>query len=230
MPKDQRLYGKFCLTFPNHQKIVILSDAAFRCLVEATLWSRDQQTDGFLARRLALAKWSLEALQELCTNDTDKPSLIEREEGWYIHDYSEHQDTKADIEARRERNRRAGQQGGLAKAKRGAKRGAKRPVSEVVSENVAEKEKGVAADLSATEPAKRCPNHVNHTDPPPCNRCKEARKANEAWHAHALDRKRAERAALKAIADGCPDCHGTNVIEISDNEVRKCNHGQEEVS
>lgn len=223
MGKDQRLYGKFCLTFPNHQKIVILSDAAFRCLVEATLWSRDQQTDGFLARRLAVAKWSLEALQELCTNDDEKPSLIEREEGWYIHDYSEHQDTKADIEARRQRNRLAGQQGGLAKAKRSAKRPAKRPASEVVSENVAEKEKGVAADFPATEPAIRCPNHLNHTDPPPCNRCKEARKANESWHASALDRKRAERAALKAISDSCPICQGTNWIPDTEPAV-KCNH------
>lgn len=141
MPKDQRLYGKFTLNFPDHPKIFILSDAAFRCLVEATLWCRAQENDGFLARRLAVAKWSLDVLQELCQNDPENPSLVEREEGWYIHDYAEHQETKADIEARRERNRAAGQMGGLAKAKRSAKRDAKPKASKPVSENVAEKEK-----------------------------------------------------------------------------------------
>lgn len=140
MDKDRRLYARFTLGFPNHPKILILSDAAFRCLVEATLWSREQEKDGFLARRLALAKWSLAALQELCTNDDENPSLVEREEGWYIHHYAEHQETKADIEARRERNRTNGQKGGLAKAKRGAKRVGKPATSDSVSENVAEKE------------------------------------------------------------------------------------------
>jgi hypothetical protein len=53
MAKDQRLYGKFTLNFPRHPKIAILSDAAFRCLVEATLYSRDELTDGLLASRYA---------------------------------------------------------------------------------------------------------------------------------------------------------------------------------
>ena len=84
------------------------------------------------------------------TNDPDNPSLIEHEEGWYIHDYAEHQETKADIEARRERNRLAGQKGGMAKAKRPAKRRASKPLSEVVSENVAEIE--LEIDTRTKEP------------------------------------------------------------------------------
>lgn len=159
MPKDQRLYGKFTLDFPDHPKIAILSDAAFRCLVEATLWSRRQERDGLLARRYAVARWSLGVLQELCNNDDEKPSLVEREEGWYIHDYAEHQDTKADIDARRERNRAAGQKGGLAKAKHRAKRGAKQPASETLSETVAEKEKekhnSTTANAVVERPRKR---------------------------------------------------------------------------
>jgi hypothetical protein len=146
--KDQRLFAKFTLDFPQNPKIMPLSDAAFRCIVEATIWSRDHVTDGFLARRLALAKWSLDVLLELCTNDDQKPSLIEREEGWYIPDYAEHQDTKADIEARRERAKVAGQKGGLAKAKRPAKRPAKPAASKTLSENVAEEE--VEEDISIT--------------------------------------------------------------------------------
>lgn len=128
--KDRRLYGKFTLNFPRHPKIAILSDAAFRCLVEATLYSRDELTDGLLAKRYAVARWGLEVLRELCTNDDEKPSLIEVEKGWLIHDYAEHQDTKAEVEARSERNKAAGQKGGLAKAKRDAKQLASGALSE----------------------------------------------------------------------------------------------------
>jgi hypothetical protein len=138
--KDGRLYGKFTLDFADHPKILPLSDAAFRCLVEATLWSRKQQTDGWLASRLALARWSLEALNELCTNDTDNPSLIASESGWLIRDFAEHQDTKAEIEARRERAIAAGQRGGLARAKRTAKQPAKQTASKSLSKTQAETE------------------------------------------------------------------------------------------
>jgi hypothetical protein len=133
VPKDQRLYGKFTLNFPRHPKIAILSDAAFRCLVEATLYSRDELTDGLLASRYAIARWGLEVLTELTLNDDDKPSLIEVEKGWLIHDYAEHQDTKAEVEARSARNKANGQKGGIAKGKQVAK-----PVaSESLSENLA---------------------------------------------------------------------------------------------
>jgi hypothetical protein len=134
--KDGRLYARFTLDFADNAKILPLSDAAFRCLVEATLWSREHMTDGWLAKRLALAKWSLDALHELSANDAENPSLEESESGWQIRDFALHQDTKAEIEERRERNKTAGQRGGLAKAKRSAKRSA----SESLSENVAETE------------------------------------------------------------------------------------------
>lgn len=134
MSKDKRLYGKFTHDFPDHPKIMPLSDAGFRCLVEATLWSCRHQTDGFLARRYALARWSLDALQELCTNDGANSSLVESDEGWLIRDFTEHQSSREDIEARRERNKLAGQKGGLAKAKRAAKRVASKSVSESVPE------------------------------------------------------------------------------------------------
>lgn len=125
--KDTRLYARFTLDFPDHPKIAILSDSAFRTLVSATIYSRRLMTDGYLAKRLALAKWSLADLQELCNNDPDKPSLIEQEDGWYIHDYDQQQDTRQEIEARRQRAKEAGSIGGRMKAaKHGAKPSAKR--------------------------------------------------------------------------------------------------------
>lgn len=133
--KDRRLYGKFTLDFPDSHKIMPLSDKAFRCLVEATLWSRKHMSDGVLPSRYAVARWGLETLQELASND-EHPSLIEDENAWIIRDYSEHQDTREEIEARSSRNKAAGQKGGQAKAKHGAKRGA----SEVVSESLPETE------------------------------------------------------------------------------------------
>jgi hypothetical protein len=145
--KDQRYYGKFAQDFPDHPKILPLSDAAFRCLVEATLWSCKQKTDGVLARRLAVARWSLEVLRELSTNDDANPSLIECETGWLIRDFAEHQTTKAEIEARSERNKAAGRRGGLARAKRSAKRSAKRTASEVVSEVVSETQAEVEVEV-----------------------------------------------------------------------------------
>ena len=140
MAKDQRLFAKFALDFPDSRKVLPLSDSAFRCLVEAIIWSRKEESDGWLARRLAVAKWSLDDLHELSTNDPENPSLIEHENGWQIHGFTDLQDTKAEIDARRERNRIAGQKGGLAKGKQSAKRGAKPPASKPPSENVAETE------------------------------------------------------------------------------------------
>lgn len=138
--KDQRLYGRFTLDFPDSAKIMPLSDAAFRCLVEATLWSRRHQTDGWLPSRYAVARWSLDVLRELASNDSEKPSLIEHEHGWQIHDFAAHQDTKVDIDARRERNKLNGQKGGLARGKRVAKRVASNSVSETQAETETETE------------------------------------------------------------------------------------------
>jgi hypothetical protein len=227
MTKDSRLYGKFTLGFPNHPKICILSDAAFRCLVEVTLWSREQETDGFLARRLALAKWSLDALQELCQNDDANSSLVEREEGWYIHDFAEHQDTKADIDARRERNRAAGQKGGLARAKRRAKPPAKRKASESLSENVAETESeaenmGGGGQLD-DEP--RCERHRNDPHPPPCHDCRRVREHRETRQRNGSDPQTVERIARRQVIEDCALCDDRGLVEIDEEgTVARCDH------
>lgn len=119
MAKDKRLYARFDIGFDEHDKVYPLSDAAFRALVEATLYARRQLTDGFLAERLAVKRWGVDVLDELSTNDPEKPSLVRVEGGWQIHDFAEHQTTNADIQAKRE----AGAAGGRAKAKRAAGKG-----------------------------------------------------------------------------------------------------------
>lgn len=228
--KDPRLYAKFTLTFCDHPKIMILSDSAFRTLVSATLWSRAQEKDGFLARRLALAKWSLADLQELCNNDDENPSLFEREEGWYIHDYAEHQETKADVEARRERNRINGQKGGLAKAKRTAKRLAKPVPTNLVSEKLAEEEEPLATTLGSnvtsaddSEPPLRCSTHRNWTDVPPCGGCRSASDEHKAWKDREFQRRLDAKTAAAALRDNCLICHGTNWVPNTE-PAERCKH------
>ena len=114
--KDRRLYAKIDIGFDEHDKIYPLSDAAFRALVEATLYARRQLTDGFLAERLAVKRWGSEVLDELSTNDPERPSLVRIEGGWQIHDFAEHQTTREEIETLTEARRNAGRRGGQASA------------------------------------------------------------------------------------------------------------------
>jgi hypothetical protein len=82
---------------------------------------------------------------------------------------------------------------------------------------------GEVTQVGATEPPPRCPKHLSHPDPPNCIACRDARKANETWHAGELDRRRQARAAAAAIADNCPICHGTKWIPDTEPAV-KCDH------
>lgn len=123
MAKDDRLYAKFTLDFPDHPKIAPLSDAAYRALTEMTIYSRRMLTDGFISKRLvgskgeAGAKWSLQVVSELCANDDEHPSLIEEANGYLLHDFAQHQTTKDDLESRRAVREAAGRRGGIASGK-----------------------------------------------------------------------------------------------------------------
>lgn len=144
--KDSRLYGRFTLDFPDSPKILPLSDKAFRALVEMTLYSRQLMTDGFLSERLALAKWGPEACQELLENDPVKPSLLRVENGYQIHDFAEHQSTRADIERATEVRKAAGRKGGLAKARRKLEQTSSKTCPETETETVKESKPKLATD------------------------------------------------------------------------------------
>lgn len=101
---DSREWAKFSVTFASNMKVAGLSDGAFRTLVEMILWSRQELTDGIVPAVLAHKFWNADALQELCTNHRERPSLTMTEEGDYLlHDFVKHQGTRADIEAAKER-------------------------------------------------------------------------------------------------------------------------------
>lgn len=83
---------------------------------------------------------------------------------------------------------------------------------------------GGVASVDANHPRPNCPDHEENFEGP-CRRCQKRREWDETHEsqvaADELDRKR----RLREIAANCPDCHGTNTIEVGDNEVRKCDHG-----
>lgn len=133
MDKDKRLYGRFTLDFADSPKIAPLSDAAFRALVEMTLHSRRMLDDGFVDERIALRKWKKKAIEELCTNDTVSPSVFKVDGGFRIHDFDEHQQTRADIE----KKRTAGSKGGQASAQARASAHAE-PLSKLITETESE--------------------------------------------------------------------------------------------
>jgi hypothetical protein len=78
-------------------------------------------------------------------------------------------------------------------------------------------------DAREDEPPTKCSKHLNHSDPPNCVPCKNARLANEAWHVAQRDDELTQRRKLKEASDNCPVCHGTNWIPDTDPAV-KCGH------
>ena len=115
-PKDDRLFIRITLDFFDSEKVFPLSPAAKLAFIEMIAWSARQHTDGRIRKRLALARWTPEVIEELLDSDPERPLLDEGESDYFIHDYAEHQQTTADIEAVREARRAAGRKGGLAKA------------------------------------------------------------------------------------------------------------------
>ena len=115
-PKDDRLFIRITLDFFDSEKVFPLSPGAKLAFIEMIAWSARQHTDGRIRKRLALARWAPEVVEELLDSDPERPLLSEGESDYFIHDYAEHQQTTADIEAVREARRAAGRKGGLAKA------------------------------------------------------------------------------------------------------------------
>lgn len=97
---DRRLYARLTLDFADSPKIAPLSDRAFREYIEALLWARRLMTDGVIPERMVRRLFTPEALEELTNNGgSGASSIIMRDDGSAeIHDFSEHQSTRAQIE------------------------------------------------------------------------------------------------------------------------------------
>lgn len=180
MPRSSRLFARLDLDYADHPKIAVLSDAAFRAHVEMILYSRRYQTDGRIANRIA-NRWVSEVLTELQTNDPGSPSLQKLDDGDYLlHDYADMQETRAEIEAKRQVNAANGRLGGRPKkanknpganpvGKQTAKRNETEPCTEIKPEEEEEEEvttpKGVAEQAPAQQLVAEWIDHCNQRPP-----------------------------------------------------------------
>lgn len=157
MAKDDRLYAKFTLDFPDSPKIKPLPLEAKWALVEMICYCRRMRTDGYLSKPLAIAMWGASTCLALASNDPENPSLVETENGYLIHDYAAHQTTNAEIDALTEKRRAAGQKGGKARAKQVLKQkpGKIKPETETHSLSTDVDKEGAP---SRAKPRKRIPN------------------------------------------------------------------------
>lgn len=70
-----------------------------------------------------------------------------------------------------------------------------------------------------------CARHPNgNPGDDPCHGCARARKWDQDHGAALAADAEAAKRRLRDIADNCPDCHGTNTIDVGDNAARKCDH------
>lgn len=161
MAKDERLYARFDIGMDEHPKIMMLSDAAFRALHEATYYSRRQRSDGFIRAEIAVRKWGADSVAELCANDPEKPSLFSTTKsgvpGYQIHDFDKHQTTNADIDRKRE----AGKIGANARWKSGSDANRMRPGKRTdatpvgITETDTDTETDTSTSKEVERPAKR---------------------------------------------------------------------------
>jgi hypothetical protein len=161
---DRRLYARLSLDFDENPKIAPLSDAAFRQLVEALLWSRRLMTDGRIPAAMISRKFSQEVLAELTSNGPEgqSSSLVWDGKDVIIHDFAEHQNTRAQIEKYSEAGRKgAAARHGKAAAKPARSANRKRIASESQYESLSqtETETPTSNDVGARKRGTRIPEN-----------------------------------------------------------------------
>jgi hypothetical protein len=250
MPKDTRLYAKFTLDFPDHYKIAGLSDAAFRTWMEMIFWSRRHLTDGFIPRRMVTDEpdapqgqhrptWLASVCFDLLHNDDTNPSLLEVENGYQIHDFAEHQTTRAEIEHVRQVRKTAGRRGGIAsgearrkqtQARRKQTRSKTNPETEtetyIRGEGYVSNAREPTANLNGAHAPPPCPKHpwgYDHDEP--CQRCKALR----LYEQNADERKQiANRQADEQIRL-CGLCDNRGYIGLNAGPFVKCPHDKKRI-
>lgn len=114
--KDTRLFLQLALDFDDNPKIRPLSDKAFRTLVSLLLYSAKAGTDGRIDAALFRTFGTPKARKELLENHPTRPSVIERDGAFWLHDFDRHNRLVAEIEELSRKRAEAGAKGGKAKA------------------------------------------------------------------------------------------------------------------
>lgn len=97
MQRDERTYIRVHDGMPDHPKVEGLSDKAFRLLIETWCWSSRHLTDGYVREAVWSKRGSPAARRELVTEGLAEP-VVDREGGVQMHDYTEWQRTKDEVE------------------------------------------------------------------------------------------------------------------------------------
>lgn len=112
---DQRTYIKVHDGMPGHPKFAGLSDKAFRTIVTAWCYSSEYLTDGVIPVKAwtGLVPARGQVAVDKVTRELVEAGLVEaRGEEVHLHDYLEHQRSKAQVEHVRQVRSEAGKQGG----------------------------------------------------------------------------------------------------------------------
>lgn len=110
----QMIYVRLEVGFPWHRKVLPLSDKAFRLHITALCHCRAYLTDGHVDRALIKA-WSCSVKQTMAL---ERAGLWEpTPSGWLIHDYTDYNPVREEIEDVSAKRAAAGSLGGRAKAK-----------------------------------------------------------------------------------------------------------------
>lgn len=86
--------------FADHPKFVGCTDSAIASWVRALAYSSRYLTDGFIPLAAQRVIGPAKAVKQL----VNAGLLVETLEGWMIHDYTDHQRTRAEVQADRDRN------------------------------------------------------------------------------------------------------------------------------
>lgn len=116
---DTRMHVRVSAGMPEHPKVEILSDNAFRCLIEAWCLCRRTGNDGRIPVKVWTGRWSAKARREvlaagLAHADGDAVEM---------HDWLDHQPSAAELDDKRRARADAGRKGGKrsGETRRGAK-------------------------------------------------------------------------------------------------------------
>lgn len=113
--------------FPDHPKVIGLSDKAFRAYIVGLCYAAKHETDGWLPPAVARDREASELLNAGLWCESVASN------GWWIHDYLAYNRSRADAQALREVKRSAGRSGGVASGQARAKQSASPSGSELLN-------------------------------------------------------------------------------------------------
>lgn len=107
-------WANFDDCYPDHPKVIGLSDAAFRLHTSGVIYCARYKTDGFIPK--PQVSKLVPAFRNATLNELTRADLwVTDGAGYYIHDYLEWNRSRAEIEAEKEAKSKAGKKGAKAR-------------------------------------------------------------------------------------------------------------------